>query len=599
MAHEGTRSLPAPSPASQRRMRSPRTPGTPGSKSRNMDPVLALTLKTTQMTRKIAREQARLFEAEERLDKTHADISAKRLLMKDKLLAAGHRNGLQSVALNKVCNEACSQANIYYPPPLRSISFATNYTSYFIYQKKANNAPILARKERSAHKLKVQLSSIRASNEGLKHQINNRRIERNQIAESVEAIAERRHTQKLGLRKMEKSIQRTQEKKEHIHRTYERLKTKTVEEIEEFQEHFEALQHEGGPLVIDVPKLPAGLGTTSRSPGKSTHGSAKTHGRSNRVMITDRERPDTAPSKEDQEQALENDVNKAYWVVAKTRMDLQRQSDRRNQLYEAFEKIKTETRVNSLEELLQTYVGEEDLNFEMFGAISELNQELEELEAQRSDLQSSFKQLEQASHERGRSIAVKENDTRQDMQRTKKLKLKKEEEFDDNKEHVLKHEEALKKLVQDLTALDEDDDPLVDLLVKNGLTLNNLDTFLAFIEQKINELNTVSPSDKMGLSHDYNIFPDGSKPLSLKPPIPPDSTNAENDPSVDGGDDDTAALAPVNLATLKNETYSAMKNAAITGPQETTADDPEPEPAKPVAPVVKREVALMALGPLF
>ena len=42
-----------------------------------------------------------------------------------------------------------------------------------------------------------------------------------------------------------------------------------------------------------------------------------------------------------------------------------------------------------------------------------------------------------------------------------------------------------------------------------------------------------------------------------------------------------------------------MKNAAITGPQETTADDPEPEPAKPVAPVVKREVALMALGPLF
>ena len=76
-------------------------------------------------------------------------------------------------------------------------------------------------------------------------------------------------------------------------------------------------------------------------------------------------------------------VNRAYWVAAKTKMDMQKQVDRRQQLAEAFEKIKSETRVSSLAELLDTYGAEEELNFEMFGAIGELNQEMEELENQK------------------------------------------------------------------------------------------------------------------------------------------------------------------------------------------------------------------------
>jgi hypothetical protein len=366
----------------------------------------------------------------------------------------------------------------------------------------------------------------------------------------------------MNLKKTEKTIQRTQERKEHMHRSYERLKTKTVEEIEDFQGHFDALQSASGTLVIDVPKLPAGLGLTSRSPTKRTIDGSKPHGRSNRVMITDRERPDTAPPEHDRETSLENDVNKAYWVVAKTRMDLQRQTDRRNQLYEAFERIKTETRVNSLDELLATYVGEEDLNFEMFGAISELNQELEELETQRSDLQSNFKKLEKASLEQGRAIAVIEGDTRQDLQRTKKLKQKKEDEFEVNKAQVMKHEEALKNLVQVLTTLDEDDNPIVDMLIKNGLTLNNVDTFLAFIEDKISEINTVSPSDRLGQSHAGHIFADGTRPQSLRKPTPPDSALLDNDPSFDSGpgpgpgtEEDAVHLAPLDLFVLKAEIF--------------------------------------------
>ena len=542
-------SLPAPSPASHRRLKSPRTPRT----TKSLDPVMNLTLKTTQLTKKIAREQSRLIEAERRLDKACADIDAKRIYLRDALLAAGNRGGLQTISTSK---------------------------------KKANNSLLLARKEKVAHKLKVKLSSIKASNEGLKHQINNRRLERNQIADSVEELAQRRHDQKANLKKLERTIQNTQERKERVHRSYERLKTKTIEEIERFQEHIETAQGTGAaPLVIDIPKLPAGLGTLSKSTGgnRTPIQNGKGYGRKERVMITDRERPDTAPSKEDQENALEKDVNKAYWVVAKTRMDLQRQSDRRNQLFEAFEKIKTETRVNSLDELLATYVGEEDLNFEMFGAISELNQELEELEAQRTDIQSSFKQLEQekASQDQGRSLTMNEDDTRQDLQRAKKLKIRKEEEFEGNKAELMKHEEALKNLVVALSA--DDDNPVVDMLVKNGLTLNNLDTFLALIEGKIHEVNMVSPSNPMMLPRSTNVFADGTRPLSLRKPLPPDSSTVD----VDGGEDDTAELAPIDVAHLRMKNDSSILSLTQQLPPKETQ-------SRQLA--VSKETALMALS---
>ena len=67
-------SLPAPSPASHKKLKSPRTPLT----TKSLDPVMNLTLKTTQLTKKIAREQSRLIEAERRLEKACADIDAKR-----------------------------------------------------------------------------------------------------------------------------------------------------------------------------------------------------------------------------------------------------------------------------------------------------------------------------------------------------------------------------------------------------------------------------------------------------------------------------------------------------------------------------------------
>ena len=54
--------------------------------------------------------------------------------------------------------------------------------------------------------------------------------------------------------------------------------------------------------------------------------------------------PEGAPPAEEHE--LQQEVNKAYWVVAKTRMDLTKQIERKEELKSAFDKICDETGVN-------------------------------------------------------------------------------------------------------------------------------------------------------------------------------------------------------------------------------------------------------------
>ena len=54
--------------------------------------------------------------------------------------------------------------------------------------------------------------------------------------------------------------------------------------------------------------------------------------------------PEGAPPVEEHE--LQQEVNKAYWVVAKTRMDLTKQIERKEELKSAFDKICDETGVN-------------------------------------------------------------------------------------------------------------------------------------------------------------------------------------------------------------------------------------------------------------
>ena len=54
--------------------------------------------------------------------------------------------------------------------------------------------------------------------------------------------------------------------------------------------------------------------------------------------------PEGTPPVEEHE--LQQEVNKAYWVVAKTRMDLTKQIERKEELKSAFDKICDETGVN-------------------------------------------------------------------------------------------------------------------------------------------------------------------------------------------------------------------------------------------------------------
>ena len=86
---------------------------------------------------------------------------------------------------------------------------------------------------------------------------------------------------------------------------------------------------------------------------------------------------------------LQQEVNKAYWVVAKTRMDLTKQIERKEELHSAFDKICSETKTHvdptadpslkgkhPLEGLVPLLLKSEEENYLVFRTINELNQEL-------------------------------------------------------------------------------------------------------------------------------------------------------------------------------------------------------------------------------
>ena len=63
-----------------------------------------------------------------------------------------------------------------------------------------------------------------------------------------------------------------------------------------------------------------------------------------------------------QEASIKNRSTKAYWAIAKKEVDLEKQAEKIITYKEAFAKIKRETGVNTIQEMVQEFVSSEDQN---------------------------------------------------------------------------------------------------------------------------------------------------------------------------------------------------------------------------------------------
>ena len=77
-----------------------------------------------------------------------------------------------------------------------------------------------------------------------------------------------------------------------------------------------------------------------------------------------------------------SNINKAYWAIAKKKMDIQKQADKIAELVDDFKYLSEQTGVTSVETLIPLLLSSEEENFRLFDATNEYNKEVREEDSQ-------------------------------------------------------------------------------------------------------------------------------------------------------------------------------------------------------------------------
>ena len=88
----------------------------------------------------------------------------------------------------------------------------------------------------------------------------------------------------------------------------------------------------------------------------------------------------------EEEEHIVSNINKAYWAIAKKKMDIQKQADKIHELVDDFKYLSEQTGVTSVETLIPILLNSEEENFRLFDATNEYNKELETLKVEKGEL---------------------------------------------------------------------------------------------------------------------------------------------------------------------------------------------------------------------
>lgn len=183
--------------------------------------------------------------------------------------------------------------------------------------------------------------------------------------------------------------------------------------------------------------------------------------------------------------------------MAKTRMDLTKQIERKEELYSAFDKICSETKTkvdhsdrkkngaHPLESLVPLLLKSEEENYVVFRTINELNQELEVLELEKLSLEKDVAaRADQGLHLHDQEEKVKAGLISK-LQTTESLEEKHEHQRKANEEYLLAASEAVTQLFHKLGCRET---PRGEALHATGLTERNVADFLGLIEEQLVEV---------------------------------------------------------------------------------------------------------------
>jgi hypothetical protein len=266
-------------------------------------------------------------------------------------------------------------------------------------------------------------------------------------------------------RKMEKELQDKKQKMAEIievsNQSYEQRDSYQMEvaAIEQAnrkeQEEFEEQIVELGRMLETELKLPA-----SSRPGTT-----------NGTMFTA-----TLPN------ASEEDMKKSgTWNQNAEKMDVLASYERVQNFEEAFNKIKAATGITDIDELVKTFIKNEDHNFSLFNYVNEQNNEIEKLDEQIQNLREEERKF---AHESG-------EDVHQHKQILKELEAKLQnsesmaEKYEIRCQDLQRIIESLKRGIQSIyDKIEVDEDSFVDPTV----TESNMVYYLGVVEQQANSI---------------------------------------------------------------------------------------------------------------
>jgi hypothetical protein len=185
------------------------------------------------------------------------------------------------------------------------------------------------------------------------------------------------------------------------------------------------------------------------------------------------------------EAKLKTKVNKGAWGIAKEKVAIQVSIEKVQNFEEAFNKIKAATGINDIEELVRTFIKNEDQNFSLFNYVNEQTNEIEKLE----------EQIQQLKEEEQKYAQESGDDVHQHKQLLRDLELRLQSTESMAERYELKCTEA-QKTINSLkmgihsifTRIGCASSVGSEILADSNVTEANMMQYLGMIEQRTNEI---------------------------------------------------------------------------------------------------------------
>eukprot|EP00941_MAST-03F_sp_MAST-3F-sp1_P006020 g6020.t1 len=269
----------------------------------------------------------------------------------------------------------------------------------------------------------------------------------------------------------------------------------------------------------------------------------------------------------EEEKKLKRQVTKAAWKIVKEKTNITVSKEKVQTYEEAFQQIQSCTGITDIEELVKTFIQNEDQNFSLFNYVNGQTHEIEKLEEQVEELEEEKRKYTMNNTEDANQLLTKE--LTEKLENTNSTIEKLEQKFQASNKVIM----ALKIGIQKIfTKIECDVSSMSEMLHGEQVSESNMMQYLGMIEQRTNEIlqqwasvekrkgsinrqkKTVEEKESvltnvMGSGPEH---PMGEQKIQIAPPTMEDYSD------VDADDSDDDVQMPRNLDAIKNEVMRYM-----------------------------------------